>query len=156
MATVVNSNPHGPADLVRLAAFEAHLGAVLPADYRQFLLAHNGGDFLPDQIILPGRSEPYAAIGSAFGLYDGPYALETVFRNVVGEVPADLLPFAEDAGGNLFCVGIRGAHYGRIYYWDHELSTPGAEEPGWNNLTLLAGSFGTFVAALGGPQPGNG
>ena len=154
MATVVNSNPRGPADAARLAAFEARIAAALPADYREFLVTHNGGGFVPDEIVLPGAAEPHATVGTVFGLHDGPNGLEAAFGNVLGEVPAELLAFAEDVGGDLLCIGIRGEHYGRVYYWDHERSTPGADQPGWDNVTLLAGSFGAFVDALGGTQPG--
>jgi hypothetical protein len=154
MATVQNANPHGPLDLARLAAFEARLGAELPADYRQFLLVHNGGDFVPDEIVLPGQAEPFATMGQLFGLFDGPFSLEAVCENVEDVIPAEVVAFAEDVGGNLLCIGIRGAHRGKVYFWDHNGSLPGEDEPCWSGMTLLAPSFAEFVSALGGPQPG--
>jgi hypothetical protein len=154
MAVVKNSNPHGQLDSIRLAAFEDRLGVTLPPDYRQFLLAHNGAELAPDEIILPGQTEPFASLGTVFGLHGGPESLDKVFGNVEGEIPAELVAFAEDVGGNLLCIGIRSEHRGKVYFWDHGRSTPGDDEPGWDNITLLAGSFEPFLAALGGPQPG--
>jgi len=154
MATVQKANPHGPLDLARLAAFEARLGAALPADYRQFLFAHNGGEFVPDEIVLPGQTQPFASMCSLFGLHDGPLSLESVCENVESEIPAEVLAFGEDVGGNLLCIGIRGDHRGKVYFWDHNQSFPGEDEPGWIGMTLLAVSFEEFVSALGGPQPG--
>jgi hypothetical protein len=153
MATVQNVNPHGPLDRARLAGFEARLGAALPADYRQFLLANNGGELVPDEIILPGQGQPFASMGPLFGLHDGPESLEAVCDNVEGLIPAEVLAFGEDVGGNLLCIGIRGGHRGKVFFWDHNRSFPGEDEPGWSGMTLLAGSFEEFVAALGRPQP---
>lgn len=154
MAVVQKSTPHGPLDPARLAAFEGRLGVALPADYRHFFLAHNGGELAPDEIILPGQAEPFASLGCAFGLHGGPESLDEVFDNVEGAIPAELVAFAEDVGGNLLCIGIRGEHCGKVYFWDHGRSSPGDDQPGWDNITLLASSFGLFLAALGGPQPG--
>jgi hypothetical protein len=58
----------------------------------------------------------------------------------------------DDPFGNAICLGIRGEHRGRVYFWDHERE-PDADE--WNgevqtagNLQLLADSFTDFVAGL--------
>jgi hypothetical protein len=146
MATVQNANPYGPLDWARLAAFEARLGTALPADYRQFLFAHNGGKFVPEEIVLPCQAEPFATLGPLFGLHDGPLSLEAVYENVEGEIPAEVLAFGEDVGGNLLCIGIRGDHRGKVYFWDHNRSFPGEHEPGWSGMTLLAGSYEEFVS----------
>ena len=63
-----NSNPHGPLDRIRLAAFEARLGTVLPDDYRKFLVTHNGGEIVPEEIVLPGEADLFASMGPMFGL----------------------------------------------------------------------------------------
>lgn len=39
-----------------IAAFEAEVGATLPADYREFLLTWNGGRPVPDTIDVPSGS----------------------------------------------------------------------------------------------------
>src|SRR3954452_17577399 len=45
--TIHDANHFGPLTEERRAPFEAELGAALPADYRAFLLAHNGGRPVP-------------------------------------------------------------------------------------------------------------
>ena len=94
MAAVENSNPHGPLDPARLTAFEARIGAALPAAYRRFLLAHNGGQVVPCEIVLPGEAEPLASLGAAFGLHHGADSLDRVFDNVKAYIPAEVIAFA--------------------------------------------------------------
>jgi SMI1-KNR4 cell-wall len=147
MAEVENSNPHGPLDPARLATFEARLGATLPADYRRFLIAHNGGKLVPTEVVFPGEDEPFADLHLVFGLHDGPHGLESVFNNVRSDIPAEMIAVAEMYGGNLLCVGLRGEMRDKVYYWEHN-APEGLER------TVLAGSFDQFLAALGGPQPG--
>ena len=48
-------NPRGPLNLEKLSAFEARIGVTLPAEYRHFLLANNGGGISPEEITLPGK-----------------------------------------------------------------------------------------------------
>jgi hypothetical protein len=154
MAVVRNSNPHGPLDPGRLADFEADFGVPLPEDNRRLLLAHNGGELVPDELVRPGEDEPFSSIGPLLGLHNGPQFLDEILGNVEGDIPADSLPFAEDAGGNLLCLVVRAGNLGTLYFWEHGRADPEAEAPGWDGMTLLAGSFAGFVAALGGPQPG--
>lgn len=137
-----------------LRRLEAVLGVRLPEQYRQFLAAHNGASVAPDEVIFPGASEPFTILDQFFGLHDGADSLETVRTNVESCVPTDAIAFAEDHGGNLFCLGIRGDHRGRVFFWNHEHSRPGVASGDWHGMTVLADSFTVFLAALGGPQPG--
>ena len=69
-----------------------------------------------------------------------------------GRIPNDLLWIMDDPFGNAICVGLNGAHCGRVYFWSHE-SEPDDED--WDgavdtagNVYLLATSFTEFVAGL--------
>lgn len=165
MATVERANPYGTLDAERLEEFEEEVGAELPAGYRAFLLAHNGGVPVPGQIILPGESAPVGTLEELYWINDddsslhGPLVvmLETEAQTwPSGAWPKELL--AVGATGHdeyLVCLGVAGEDYGRVYL----VPQPPYGEAlrgwsAWDRATLLADSFDAFVAALGGPQPG--
>jgi hypothetical protein len=58
----------------------------------------------------------------------------------------------DDPGGNAICLGIRGPHRGKVYFWDHE-EEPDPDE--WDgqvetagNLEVIAESFAEFLARV--------
>jgi hypothetical protein len=145
-----------PAPIGKLVELEGALGAPLSDDYRQFLAKCNGG-----------------YVGGAFW-YEGPtptgdpadagvhhiggvreeshFSLAWNRECYAGRLPDDLLWIADDPFGNGICLGIRGAHQGRIYFWDHEMEP---DPDTWDgkvetagNVTLIANSFTEFVAGL--------
>ena len=146
--------PPAPAD--RLAELEAALGGPLPDDYRQFLEMCNGG-FVGGALWYEGPT-PTGTSADAGVHHIGGFRQETFFSLAwaqncyAGRIPDVLLWIMDDPFGNAICLGLRGPHRGRIYFWDHE------REPDprcWNgqvetagNLTLIANSFTEFVAGL--------
>ncbi len=54
------------------------------------------------------------------------------------------------AGGNQICLGVSGAHTGKIFLWDHEAEeeVEAGQAPRWNNVELLAASLGDLLAGL--------
>jgi len=119
------------------------------------MIANNGGGLTPNDITLSGQSEPFTTLSSpTYGIRGENNDLDRVYSNCVDVLPAELIAFAEDYWGKLFCIGIRGPCRGKVYFWDHNQSYPGDELPGWDGLTLLAGSFDAFAAHLGRAQPG--
>jgi hypothetical protein len=80
------------------------------------------------------------------------FSLESARECYVGRIPDDLLWIMDDPFGNAICLGIRGIHRGRIYFWDHEMEP---DPNGWDgqvdtegNVSLIANSFTEFVAGL--------
>jgi hypothetical protein len=145
-----------PFPLERLANLEAEIGALLPNDYRQFLLSCNGGYIggalwysgpTPD-----GRSAD-VGVHHVGGRRDAYYYSLSWNRDCYGaRIPRDLLWIMDDPFGNAICLGIRGDSYGRIYFWDHEHEPV---EGNWDgeintaqNVTLIASSFTDFVDGL--------
>ena len=61
---IVDSNRFGTLSPERLATFEQTLGTTLPAAYRAFLLAHNGG-------YVDGAAE-IDAVHHVHGIHEGP------------------------------------------------------------------------------------
>src|SRR5689334_14549485 len=146
--TVTRSNQYGEIDHERLRAFERRIGVRLPDEYRTFLIAHNGGRPEPCHVCLPGSAEPFDCMHHTFGLHDGPsyFSLEHKQKIYSGRIPSTVLAFADDPGGNLFCIGIGGGHLGKVYFWDHE--SEGLGTPTEETLCFVARSFGAFLECL--------
>jgi hypothetical protein len=122
------------ADLV---AFESQIGCRLPDDYRQFLMAANGGTVEDDRFC--SCDFCIVCIG---GLRDEEHlslvANRDCYQLSEDRIPKDLLWIMEDAFGNAVCIGISGERRGRIYFWEHESQ----------DTSLLANSFTDFLAGI--------
>jgi len=148
-----------PAPESELSSFESSIGCRLPEDYRQFLVASNGGyvggslwflgPWLTDQTVEAGvhhvggfRQESYFSLLWARNCYQ-----ERELR-----IPRELLWVMDDPFGNAICIGLTGEHRGRMYFWDHECETDSDEWDGSadtaENVTLLTKSFTEFVSGL--------
>lgn len=111
-----------------LQAFEKKLGFALPADYRAFLLAYNGGR--PTVGWVTGRDDdpntPYAygdAVSVFFGLGRVPeWARLRAPSEMDWELPPRTLFIAEDAGGNMFALECEGKNL--VRFVDHESGDP--------------------------------
>jgi cell wall assembly regulator SMI1 len=134
----------------RLRELEERLGAALPAEYRQFLPKW-GGALLPGYVQFPVSGDPPfgggAILDVLFGLLPGDgYDVAENLRAVAGRLPGDLLPVAQDPGGNLICLGVRGARTGRVFFWDHNAALFGRDEG--QSVYPVAASWGEFLEAL--------
>jgi hypothetical protein len=92
-------------------------GLVLPVSLRRQLLDQNGGAPRADvSVALPDGDE--TELLSVFGLMMRNVSSELawVVETYSGRVPDGLVPFADDAGGNLFLVDAHGL----VWFWDHE------------------------------------
>jgi hypothetical protein len=133
---IEDSNRFGPLDPARLEAFEARLPAPLPEPYRRFLLSHNGG--------YPSGARKACILHHVCGIHDGPDWAQ--FRDNAklygGVIPKQMLPFADDPGGNFYCISLHGPNRGAVYFFDHESS--GA----CDGFTLDAPDFDAFLQAV--------
>ena len=133
-------------DEAAVAAFEARIGRPLPDEYRRILLAFNGGRPKPDGFRFALRRGPYtdSAVNWFYGLGSSPANdLDWNRDQVRLRMPPELLPIADDPGGNQICLGIDGDARGKVYFWDHE-----REGAGWTNVDLVADSFEAFLRGL--------
>ena len=136
-----------------IAAFEQRLGAVLPADYRDFLLATNGGQPEPllgfefsettgDEsgsliryfLCLLPANHPLSIIEMLFGL------------DYQGRLVSGYVPIGEDPLGNYVLLSTLPHDYGHVYFWDHEEEDE--DEASMCNMSLIAPSFTAFMAGL--------
>ena len=134
-----------------LLAFEKKLNVVLPKDYKEFMLKHNGGkpetewifDFtdvnnIYNKSIIQGFLVIYPS--ETHNLDD----LMKSYRILVegGYTPASVLPIADDPSGNIILMSIAGEDYGRVYFGDHELADP---DTGYLVASAISNSFAEFV-----------
>lgn len=124
----------------RLKALEAKLGAPIPTN----LVTHLG------------QRKPISEGGFGFRAKDRMWDIRTTFRldksseeqldkvyGLVGDVlPPGALPFAEDWGGNFYCLMVSGRSQGQVVYWDHE------RDPGDHHTKRLAATLEDFYAGV--------
>jgi SMI1/KNR4 family protein SUKH-1 len=132
------SSLHRAAEL-DVARFERVNNVTLPKGYRRFLSDQNGGRPRDGEFPVPGWG--VTVIDTFFGIGTGDsYDLQRQFDRLADSRNSDLLPIATDPGGLLLFLAIRGAHVGRIFFWDHKDS---ASQP-----VQVAADFETFAASL--------
>lgn len=144
-----------PASASDVSAFELSLGCRLPEDYREFLVACNGG-FVGGTLWFKGPTpkgdQADAGVHHIGGFrQESHFSLEWNRECYEGRIPREFLWIMDDPFGNAICLGIRGEHVGRVFFWNHE-NEPDDEWDGTveqaENLQLLANSFAEFVAGL--------
>ncbi len=142
-----------PTDAAAVAAFEQSLQARLPQEYRDFLLESNGGEPADPAFRFGDEAEPYAdsAVRYFFSIGDHPrygLAYQHKIYTQAKRVPADMLPIATDAGGNLVLLALDGMLAGKVFFWDHDIEGLVDDPSSAEHLAPLAESFGDFCAAL--------
>ena len=134
----------------RVRELEELVGGSLPAEYRQFLPKW-GGALLPGYVEFPVLGDPpfgsTAILDVLFGLLPGEgYDVAENLRAVEGRLPGDLLPVAQDPGGNLVCLGVRGPRAGGVFFWNHSGALFGRDDD--ESVYPVAPGWGEFLALL--------
>lgn len=143
-------NSQSPLSEADLQAVEARLNILFPSDYRQFLLAYNGGVPEPDAFHFKNETGPYtdSCVDRFYAIYDGEYDnFEKQFLSCKadGLLPENMIAVADDPGGNMICLSVSGPDTNSVYFWDHEAID---EDDKSANLHLIADSFAEFLAGL--------
>lgn len=135
-------------------SLEKELGFSLPAEYKDFLLNHNGGWPEPNEFpIEDNPSDDRGRVHYFLCIEDGDeYNLMDWVVDYEGRLPPGLLPIACDPGGNLICLSVSGENAGTVYFWDHEEEAGPGETPSYENAYHVAESFGEFLERLTGPE----
>lgn len=134
-------SPVGPSSPALVSSLEREVGA-LPPDYSEFLRTTGGGRCSAEVLCRCMRPPPIAErgltlVGEFLGFSPGESSLRTAIRRAreLG-VPSNLLPIADVAGGDLYCLSL-GPEDG-VVYWDHDSG----------KSYLAAASFRDFVSRL--------
>jgi SMI1 / KNR4 family (SUKH-1)/A nuclease of the HNH/ENDO VII superfamily with conserved WHH len=130
----------------------------LPKEYREFLLAYNGGKpywncFEMANYFLDGRSDFdsvrfFYSICLDSNAVTKNYDIFEMMRVHQNRIPDELLTIATDSLGNEICLCVKGEKYGKIFFWDHEEESPRGQEPWWDNIYLIANNFTGFINGL--------
>jgi len=132
--------PIGPKDISEI---ESALGAELSAEYRDFLLLHNGGIPTPDTVDVPGAPQMPTDVLVFFGIRRSTETsnLSWNLALISNRCPdCHVLPIACDSGGNLFCLKVERGVAAEVLYCD--LGAECAIYP-------VAPTFGQFLNGLG-------
>lgn len=134
-----------------LDLFQRVLNIKLPKPYRDFLQETNG--------IYPGgatfsfegrsgelhRSVLHHVCGiNSPNTHDDLWESNAMLKEQLG---SDYLKIADDAGGNLILIAVRGRTYGKVFFMDHEVEYHPTRE-GLEGLGLIADSFQEFLNGL--------
>lgn len=111
--------------------FENSQGISLPDSYRKHILENNGGVLLDTYFEGNGISFFYP-------IKYGDDTLEECIEDLSDVLPENFLPFAQDSGGNTFCIDLSD---GKIYLWL-------VQEEIEDSIVLLASSFNEFINGL--------
>ncbi len=87
------------------------------------------------------------SINNFFRIEEAEYSLSWWVTRSTYRIPEEFIPIADDPGGNLICLGIKGTYYENIYFWDHEQES-GDGEPNMSNMYYLAPDIWTFLKNL--------
>lgn len=121
-----------PLTETELARFEAKLGRRLPADYRAFLLEHNGGKPSAVFLTVPGFEDTMVHVFCGIGTR---VDLEKRMRDLEDDLPSGWIPIGFDPGGNVYLANPSGA----VFYFDDHNS---------KKSFRIAGSFSAFLSVL--------
>ena len=145
MAVIEFSNLFGRLIMDDLIDFERTNEFVLPEDYRNFLIEHNGGRPKPNTVkkvntdvnwLYSFCEEPdWASFYYAIDIYQG-------------RLPSWYIPIGYDSGGNLFIMSLFKENKGVIALWLHEREHPEDGSQYFDNVVLLADNFDQFIEDL--------
>ncbi|WP_395851770.1 SMI1/KNR4 family protein [Cystobacter fuscus] len=145
----------GPLATSALDDAEQQLGVRLPADYRAFMLQHNGGRPESDRFDISWQaSQAAAAAGKGsllswfFSIYEEREENLLVANRVDfrGRLPSGTVAIGRDPGGNLLLLRTTGSRVGEVLYWLREMEAEEGTTPTEDNVGFVADSFDDFLA----------
>jgi hypothetical protein len=137
-----------------VVTIESEQGVTLPEDYREFLQTYGSCIFGELVSFHAVESSPWPVwpfecfYGSKRSVQDLVGALRAFsFDDRISDV---MIPIGHDGAGGQVCLGIKGEHRGKMYFWDHDLSWAERDptKEVFPNTFLIADSFKSFLRSL--------
>lgn len=125
---------------------EDRIGRDILPDYVEFLMLYNGGHPERCNFYNP-TTEFYDSVELFYGIKDRSCDLIWVCREYSLRMPKELMPIA-NVGGCQICICTEGENSGKIFIWDSEEEEPEVEQPGYENVYMLADSLLAFLEEL--------
>ena len=138
-----------------IAEFENEVGIKFPEDYKRFMLKSNGGtpeeEWLYDFFDEVTEAENTSVIREFFSLFSDEAVkmsnLKKIYKTMTYEemIPNDMLPIADDPGGNVIGISLNKDDYGYVYFINHEYDDL---DTGYLVKSKIAESLTEFLDAL--------
>ena len=138
-----------------IAEFENEVGTKFPEDYKNFMLESNGGtpkeDLLYDFFDEVTEAENTSVIREFFSLFSDDSVkmsnLREIYKIMTYEetISTDMLPIADDPGGNIIGISLNKDDFGYVYFINHEYDDL---DTGYLVKSKIAESFSNFIGAL--------
>jgi cell wall assembly regulator SMI1 len=128
--------------------FEALIGQMLPDEFKQFLLLHNGGSPEPEgfKFFLNDNEPEMAMVAWFLALYEGEDEnIRDDFYTFKDRIPKNMLAVARDPGGSLILLGLQDENKGQVFFWLRELEAEDGEPATYDNVAFVANSFNEFL-----------
>lgn len=151
---IMIQNCQAPINVEDITLFEKIIDNSLPKDYSSWLLKYNGGKPEKESTFKITdnfhENDGYESVKYFFAICNNDtYSLEAKYYNYQNRIPKELIPIANDPFGNKVCLGIKGKHFNKVYFWDHENEVmEDNQEPWWDNVYLIANTFADFINKL--------
>ncbi len=127
---------------------ERLLGVKFPVEYRQ-VVQNFGGSSGDVEFLVDRPSDGFDRCGIGLVLSLLPHSRNSVYRVMAAweehELPAQLIPVAEDGGGNYLCLDYRNGEEPEVVFYFHELT-------GDDGIIFVCPTFAGFIARLVQPD----
>ncbi|WP_409509011.1 SMI1/KNR4 family protein [Bacillus spizizenii] len=124
---------------------EEKLKIKFPTDYREFIKDHNGCSPIDKKVVLFHNSRETINNLLSIGDPTRPIDLLSTIDNVKDRLVDKIIPFATDAGGNLFCFDYRtSSQQPVIVFWEHEIDYEDKE----SSISYVCDSFTELMNKL--------
>ena len=105
-----------------ITQFECQFKVILPNDFKKWLLSHNGS--CPEPSVLNTKEVDNVNVNCflSFSKKDE-YNVYDIINIMQDRIPKDIIPIADDGGGNYICYRFSSSPP-NIVFWDHEEADP--------------------------------
>lgn len=142
-------------DASNILAFESEVGIKFPEDYKAFIIKSNGGipkeNWLYNFFDKVTERKNTSVIRKFFSLTSDNSVLKNNLREIYNTmtnekaIPNDMLPIADDPGGNIIGISLNKNDFGYVYFLNHEYDDL---DTGYLIKSEIAKSFSDFLNLL--------